>query len=390
MPSREPHEYRQVTGRAFAIHLRCFGKNIDKMNTFLKVYKKEVEDIFFKLEGVQFDRRLGIKGMAEEILHVEKSSLEGIQAHARELKVCSKYLGLIRKENLVTSRGEDYINTLGSGGNHIGLLQDYAMKIKLLCPSVNTYLYRKGQDQASYANYRIRITPMVLYAIKTGKNYGVYVNTDDIALTSLLFYPPYKQSVVTESFLMSAIDKYFIKKSKHGIDYEQEFSNLFDELLAETGAKFDEDEFKQKLRNSANNAWCFLIFLRDIGLIDVEDTTPTHWSITQQVPETSNTFPTSYQILELTDKGEELLKESFNFTPVWNKDIKDMVMQPGEGKRIIQSITTLQKKQELNQDKMDSDLIDYLKELGVNLVLDNKKGVYVPKTIPLFDPEYDM
>lgn len=390
MPSREPHESRQVTGRAFTLHLRCFGKDLTKINTFLQNYKKEVESIFFNLKGEGFDKKLGLKGMAEEILKVEKNSLDGVKAHAREFKVCLKYLGLIRKEDIVTLRGEAYINCLDDDGDYISLLRDYAMKIKLMCPLIKTYLYGKGYNQAGYAHYRIRITPMVLYAIKKGESYGIDVNTDDIALTSLLFYPPYKFSVVTEQFLMDAIDKYFTKKSKHTIDYEQEFSNIYGELLAETRAKFDEDEFKQKLRNSANNVWCFLIFLRDIGLITAEDTEPAHWSITQQVPETSSTFPTSYQTLELTDRGKDLLKEAFKYTPIWDKDIKDMVRLSGERNKIIQSITALQKKQEINQTEIDPDLIDYLKKVGINLTLDNNKGVYVPNTIPLFDPEYDM
>ena len=98
MARSESHEFRTVTGRAFTIHLRCFGKDVNKLNSFLKEYRKEVEDILFNLKGEKFDRRLGIKGMAREILRTESSSLEGVQAHAREIKVFSKYLGLIRPE----------------------------------------------------------------------------------------------------------------------------------------------------------------------------------------------------------------------------------------------------------------------------------------------------
>lgn len=388
MSRSQSHVSRNVTGRAFTVHLRCFAKNIEKLNRFLQEYRKEVESILFNLEGEQFDRRLGIKGMASEILRIESSSLEGVQAHAREIKVFSKYLGLIRPENMITSRGEAYLNALESHQNYLGLLAEYAMKIKLMCPLVRSYIYQVGQNQASYANYRIRPIVMTLYAIKQGKELGLEVDTDDIALTSLLFYPPHKQRTVTERFLKSKIDDYFARKSKNDIDYEKEFRSLYHELLAETNANPIEDEFRQKSRNSANNVWCFLIFLRDINLIDAEDSESAHWSSTRQIPESSRTFPVGYQLLDVTDLGEKMLQDSMNCVPVWHKDIMHIIGFSSEQYPIIRALESLKHSGRL-VNSPDEHLVENLGRLGIDVSLD-KDNNYVSSVKPIFEREYDI
>ena len=385
MSRGKTHEYRQVTGRAFTLHLRCFAKSLDKLNKFLILYQQEVENILFNLKGEKFDRKLGVKGMASEILKTEKSSLEGVQAHAREIKVFAKYLGLIRTENLITSRGETYLKTVRSGGDYRSRLRDYVMKIKIECPLIRNYLYKKGHRQASYANYRIRVAVMVLHAIKKAKEYRVDIDTDDLALTALLFYPPFKQNRVSEEFLMLKIDEYLKEKARKEIDYEQRFRELYLELLAETGASPDEDEFKQKLRNSANNVWCFLIFLREIGLIECEDSESSHWSSTRQIPISSSTFEVGYQLLGITNVGERMLKEAMKFVPIWYKDIKIFILLEYKLRSAIEMLVNNGK---INEGAFESDVIESLEKLGLSFT---KKGSeYIADRRPLFTSEYDI
>ncbi len=384
---KQKHEFRQVSGRAFTIHLRAFGKKIYKLDSFLQEYRREVENVFFRLRGQRFDRHLGIQGMARQIMNVEGSSLEGIQAHAREVKVFAKYLGLIRPENLVTTRGEQYLDAVQNGGNREQLLREYAVSIKIMCPLVRSYLYEAGHNQASYSHYRIRPAYETLYAIKRAQANGVGADTDDIALTSLQFYPPYRERRVTEHFLEGQIDRYFRSKARSGIDYRAQFRTLYDELLSETaGATFDADEFKQKLRNSANNVWCFLVFLRDIGLVDADTTTPSHWSSTQQVPSSSRTFPAAFQELELTREGENALRAGADCVPVWNDDLQENL----DAATAVSAVQTLVRDGTIAHGQIPDDIVSLLRRLGVVLDLDPDTDVYVAQKKSLFDPEYDM
>ena len=204
------HQDRNVTGRAFSLHLRTFAKVLEKIDGFFEAYKREVNNLLFNISGQQLDRRMGLRAAGLNILQVDKNSLEGVQAHQREIKVFLKYMGFIRPENYITMRGENYLNA--TNNQRKALLIESSARFKMTCPLNRDNDYFKGNDQASYSHYRIRPVIMTLYAIQKAKNLNVEIDTDDILLTALRFYPPeIQRRLVNEKFLISNNTTFYVR-----------------------------------------------------------------------------------------------------------------------------------------------------------------------------------
>lgn len=411
MPDR--HQMRIVTGRAFAIHTRSLAPDIDKMNNVVREVERRVSHIFFNAKGVQFDRQLGL-GVATAIAYgMEKSSTAGLEAYMREKKVFMKYLGLFRSDQILPKRLDRYLAALNSGGDHFALLREFALGMKLMCPQVATTKFEKGDRQAGWGNYRIRPIVMALYAINTAAERNIEANTDDMVLAPLRFFPPYQRDPVTEAFLMKFIDEYFDRKAKQSIDYEKEFRAMYADVLAERkkniATDYNDEDFKRKCRNAANDAWCLLIFLKTIGLIEVDNQNPARWSSTQQ--RYGHTFGVQYQVVRLTADGKAGLAGALDRIPVWYEDItalsplvqvRDAVTNAVEelaesGSFPVSTVTKAAVTAAGGLEKWWSDDEGFkvqgkemLEKLGLKVTISEDGESFLAPKKPLFDREYDV
>ena len=380
------HQIRNVTGRSFCLHLRTFAKVLEKIDGFFGEYQKEVNNILFDLKGQELDRKMGLRAAGLNFLKVDKSSLEGIQAHQREIKVFLKYMGFIRPENYVTIRGEDYLERDES--KRRALLIESASRFKITCPLIRDNDYTKGNNQASYGHYRIRPVVITLYAIQKAHELEIEIDTDDILLSALRFFPPeIHRRLVDEKFLISAIDDYLIAKSKAKIDYKEKFVQMYREVLSENGGSWSDEVFKQKCRNAANNVWCFLIFLEELGLVKLSLERSKHWSSTAQIPSTSSTFPVAYHMVNLTEEGGKVLNNEFHKIPIWFKDVSSEILLM-ERYKMIEVLEKLGKDNRVEKSMVNSEIFSSLKELGVTLQEDGT--YYISERQIIFDKEYDI
>ena len=380
------HVDRNVSGRSFSLHLRTFAKVLEKIDGFFEEYRNEVNSVFFNIHGQQLDRKMGLRVAGLNILKVDKNSLEGVQAHQREIKVFLKYMGFIRPENYITVRGENYLNA--NSNQRKAILIESASRFKMTCPLIRDNDYIKGNDQASYGHYRIRPVIMTLYAIQKASNLNVEIDTDDILLTALRFYPPeIQRRIVNESFLISNIDSYLIRKSTIGIDYQREFTQMYNEVLSENGRTWNDEVFKQKCRNAANNIWCFLIFLQELGLVELSEETSQHWSSTNQIPSTSSTFPVAYHKVKLRTEGEAVLNYEVNKQPIWFKDMSSSLRFIHHAET-IEILDVIGKDNRIEKTRVSEEIRSWLDESGI--ILHEEGNFYVPEREIIFDSEYDV
>lgn len=397
MPKRDKHYEREVTGRAFTLHTRAFGVDHLKMNRWIRAHHDIITDLFLVYpHGQQMDERQAASAIGRGDYNPDRARLNGgPAAYSREKRVHMKYLGLYRGDGVTTNRMRRYIQALDQGNTGIELLREYSLKIKLECPQVRTYLYEKGHSQASYAHYRIRPIVMFLYAIKQGQELHTTVNTDDVVLSVLRFYPPYETQSIDEIFLKKKIEEYFQRKVSEGIDYYREFRQLYELVSVESKEKLPNPDidpllFKQKCRNSANNAWCLIIFTKRLGLIDTDIIRAPlpHWSSTQQeYMKRGITYPTEYDEITLTSIGKEVLASSLQLAPVWYKDIQKVFGKDLVGEA-LNMISILAHDGKISKDSMSSDIITGLSTLGVELKL--KGNFYHAIRKPLYELEYDI
>lgn len=380
------HLDRNVTGRSFSLHLRTFAKAIAKIDGFFEEYRKEVNSIFFNLKGQQLDKKMGLRVAGLDILKVDKGSLEGVQAHQREIKVFLKYMGFIRPENYITIKGENYLNA--NKNQRRALLIESASRFKITCPLIRDNDHIKGNEQASYGHYRIRPVIMTLYAIRKAQELKIEIDTDDILLSALRFYPPeIHRRLVDEKFLISSIDSYLAGKTTAAIDYKDEFTKMYNEVLSENGRNWSDEGFKQKCRNAANNVWCFLIFLEELGLVKLSLEQCRHWSSTEQVPTTSSTFPVAYHKVTLTIEGERVLNNEFNKIPIWFKDVPTSLLFM-ERNKIIDIFSIIGKDNCIGRNKVSEEIKSSLEKFGIKLREDG--DYFIPEREIIFDIEYDI
>jgi len=318
-------------------------------------------------------------------------TLSGAAAYIREKNVLMKYLGLQRRDRILTERLGDYIRRVEGGTDPREPLAGYGIQAKLMCPQIRTYTYRPGNRQASYAHYRIRPCAMLLYALNLAKELGILLNTDDIALSVLRFYPSQAQPMVTEGFLKRQIEEYVFRKAREGINYEEEWRELLNEVEAEIGEDLQTDPliFKQKCRNATNNAWCFLIFARNVGWIEGQFKEPDHWSATrQEYRRRGLTWRVTYEEVEITAKGGRDLAAALDRVPVWYEDVVSVFP---EGSRRFDAAAVLNKLAHgvgLPEDELDGELLRGLSSLGLSFRREGDEVVVDQR--PLFSPAYDM
>jgi len=390
---RDRHQVRDVSGRGFALHLRCFGVALTKMYSWIDDHRDAVTNLLTReLHGEEFDARMSVAGIARGDYRPDRAlDLTGAAAYIREKRVFMKYLGLARADGIVTQRMIRYVQQVEGGTNPNELLRQYGVEVKLACPQVRTYRYRSGQKQASYAHYRIRPYVMLLYALRQAKDAGVILNTDDIVLSVLRFYPPQKIDPITEASPKAQIDAHIQSRSGGAIDYEAHFRALHQEVEAELATEFsDPITFKQKCRNAANEAWCFLIFAEKVGLVDTVARQPSHWSATQQEYEKAGrrTPPTKYQEVYLTPIGERLLAEADTRNPVWFADLQSLAESQHEALELASIIARLAAHEPVPDAELPQAMCSRLTVLSIHPI-PSKEGWLAERT-PLFHFEYDL
>ena len=388
---RHRHKRRVVTGRGFTIHLRAFGVELDKMYRWIEDHHQAVTSILSRgLRGENHDAQMSTAGIARRDYRPDRSeTLTGAAAYMREKRVLMKYLGLQRGDWIPTRRLVDYIRHVHGGGDPNPLLRRYGIEAKLMCPQIRSYLYRPGLSQASYAHYRIRPYAMLLYALGVGKDLSAVLNTDDIALSVLLFHPPQAQRRVTEPFLQEQIDRYVARKVSNGIDYETEWRALLRQVEAEMATDLHSDPLilKQKCRNAANEAWCFLIFARKVGWIRTQTADPDHWSATRQAyRRQGHTFSVAYETAELTASGHRHLRDALTRVPVWYADVEAAL--PGRADNGAAILNRLAQDGRVPSDATDRELLAALSTLGLAPAR-HGDDVLVEKR-PLFNLVYDI
>jgi hypothetical protein len=218
--------------------------------------------------------------------------------------------------------------------------------------------------------------------------FDVVVNTDDIVLSAFRFFTPREQVLVDENFMMNYVGDYFERKRNGRINYQQEFERMMDRVETDLGEDLrhgDPYALERKCRNAGNEAYCAIIFMRYLGLVDAPKSTPGHWSCTQQAYEDTWAVP-EYNTLTLTGDGETFLNNALVRVPIWHKDIEGAF---GRGCFTeIEIINRLSLVGEYSRHQINNEQIDGLEDLGIELVYDD--DVVRPARFPVFDLQYDM
>lgn len=388
---RERHRRRVVTGRGLTVHLRAFGVQLPKMYRWIEDHAEVVRSVLSRrLRGEDHDARMSAAGIARGDYRPDRSEiLTGAAAYIREKRVLMKYLGLQRNDWTPTRRLADYIRQVESGTDPSELLARYGLEAKLMCPQIRSYIYRPAMNQASYAHCRIRPYVMLLYGLRLAKEHGILLNTDDIALSVLRFYPPQAQPQVTEDFLKGRIEEYVSRKADQGIDYEEEWTELLEEVETEIGGDLHSDPliFKQKCRNGANNVWCFLIFARNVSWIDAEFREPDHWSASrQEYRRRGLTFSVAYEEVAITAKGERDLADALDRVPVWYEDVvSGFPERPFDAAAVLNQLAH---RGRVSGDGIDEEWIRRLSSLGLSVRREGNEVVVDER--PLFSLPYDI
>lgn len=247
--------------------------------------------------------------------------------------------------------------------------------------------------QNGYRHYRIRPGIMFLYAVKSAEDHGVDIDTDDLTLTALRFFTPLQHNRVDEQFLKNHIDEYFASKPESLPDYKAEFESQMDRVERDLGEDLranDPYAFARKCRAATNNAYCLIILMRKVDLIETDNRNSAigHWSGTQQEYDNTGKVP-EFNIVRLKDTGRRLLLESINRLPVWYEDICE-VMSSREEKdqaKMATFVNELSVGNNIPQDTISNDEIDCLANLGLSGRCEN--GVFIPDRRPVFELQYD-
>lgn len=381
------HLRRTGKTRGFTLHYRHLGVNQKKMDRWIRDYHDQLSSIISKgTRGQAFNVFMGTRAIARGDYKPDRTwDLKGVAAYDREKRKYMKDLGLATKDDLITQRLLSYIKTLMAGGDTVSLLGEYGMRMKLQSPQTTWRTYMLGYRQVGYSHYRIRSLAMFLYAIESGNERGLEVNTDDIALSAFLYFPPWQCSLVDEEFLMKYIDDFFDRKLKGQIDYETMFKHLVKEVEKEVGFKLSHIyAFEQKCRNAGNEIYCASLFLRRIGVISIHETVPRNWSCTQM--SYGKTGPAGYGIFSLTPMGKSELQKALSCIPIWGKDIVDVFGQ--NWPKAVHTISLFSKNREVPKGDISKEMIPLFSSLGIELK-DTTSG-YKAMKAPDFELQYDL
>jgi hypothetical protein len=305
-----------------------------------------------------------------------------------------KYLGFIRKDGFRTQVLTDYVRSLNSNDSvaRLNLLRRRIACWKLRCPQGAGSGWTPKQN--GYRHYRIRPGIMFLYAIKSAEDHGVGIDTDDLTLTALRFFTPLQHDRVDEEFLKNHIDQYFISKAETLPNYRAEFESQMDRVERDLGENLranDPYAFARKCRNAANDAYCMIILMRKVSLIEAPNcnTEIEHWSATQLSYDQTGKVP-EFNIVTLTEAGRQLLAESIELLPIWYEDICSLIpSDTHEGRaRLVFHINKLCLDNSISQDTIYDDEFEYLETLGLSGR--SEHGVFIPERRPLFELQYDM
>ena len=314
--------------------------------------------------------------------------------NVREKLRYMKYLGFIRKDGFRTQVLTDYVRALNANNSvaRLNLLQLRIACWKLRCPQGAGRRWTPKQN--GYRHYRIRPGIMFLYALKSAEDHGVEIDTDDLTLTALRFFTPAQHDPVDEEFLKNHIDQYFASKAESLPDYKAEFESQMDRVERDLGVNlraYDSCAFARKCRNAANDAFCLIILMRKVSLIEAPNcnTAIEHWSATQKSYDHTGKVP-EFNIVTLTDAGRQLLAESIELLPIWYEDICTLTpSEEHEGRaKMVFNVNKLCLDNNISQDTISGDEIACLANLGLSGRCEN--GVFIPDHSPVFELQYDM
>lgn len=392
----ERHIRRVGKSSGFALHLRALGVDQQKMDEIISDYLRMESDLLGQeTRTTDFNARMSIEAIARGDYKPDRvCSLEGPSANVREKLRYMKYLGFIRKDGFRTQVLTDYVRALNANDSvaRLNLLRRRIAYWKLRCPQGAGSRWTPRQN--GYRHYRIRPGIMFLYAIKSAEDHGVGIDTDDLTLTALRFFKPLQHDSIDEEFLKNHIDQYFNSKAETLPNYRAEFESQMDRVERDLGENLranDPCAFARKCRNAANEAYCLIILMRKVSLIEAPNcnTSIEHWSATQLSYDQTGKVP-EFNIVTLTEAGRQLLAESIELLPIWYEDICSLIPSDSrEGQaRLVFHINKLCLDNSISQDTISDDEVEYLEALGLLGRYEN--GVFIPDRRPIFELQYDM
>jgi len=392
----ERHRRRVGKSSGFALHLRAAGVDQQKMDEMISVYLRMESDLLGQeTSTTDFNARMSIEAIARGDYQPDRAcSLEGPSANVREKLRYMKYLGFIRKDGYRTQVLTDYVRALNANDSvaRLNLLQHRIARWKLRCPQGAGQKWTPRQN--GYRHYRIRPGIMFLYAVKSAEDHGMEIDTDDLTLTALRFFTPAQHDHIDEEFLKNHIDEYFTSKAESLPDYRAEFESQMDRVERNLGENLrtnDPDAFARKCRNAANDAYCLIILMRKVSLVEAPNcnTEIGHWSATQRSYDRTPKVP-EFNIVTLTEAGRQLLAASVGLLPIWYEDICAVVpSDPDQGRaRVAFFLNELCQGQSILQDQIYDKDIEWLRGLGLSGRFENE--MFIPDRMPMFELQYDM
>ncbi len=392
----ERHRRRVGRSSGFALHLRAAGVDQQKMDEIILDYLRMESDLLGQeTRPTDFNARMSIEAIARGDYQPDRAcSLEGPSANVREKLRYMKYLGFIRKDGFRTQALTDYVRALNANDSvaRLNLLQRRIARWKLRCPQGAGAGCTPKQN--GYRHYRIRPGIMFLYAVKFAEDHGVEIDTDDLTLTALRFFTPAQHNRVDEEFLKNHIDEYFTSKAESLPDYRAEFESQMDRVERDLGENLranDPCAFARKCRNAANDAYCLIILMREVELIEADNRNSAigHWSATQQFYNRTPKVP-EFNVVRLTETGRHFLANSIELLPIWYEDIYTLIPSDAhEGRASLAFyVNKLCLDNNISQDTISDDQLDYLANLGLSGRFENE--VFIPNRRTVFELQYDM
>jgi len=390
------HKRRIGRSSGFVLHFRGAGVDQKKMDDIILDYLRKKGDLLGEeTRPADFNARMGIEAIARGDYRPDRAwSLEGISANVREKLKYMKDLGFIRKDDYRTQVLVDYVRILQAKDSaaRLNLLQQRIGYWKLPCPQGAGPKWTPRQN--GYRHYRIRPGIMFLYAVKSAEDHGVEIDTDDLMLSALRFFTPREYDCINEEFLKNYIDEYFTNKAESLPDYRAEFESQMDRVERDLGEQLrasDPCAFARKCRNAANDAYCLIILMREVDLIEADNRNATvgHWSATQQAYDKTPKVP-EFNVVRLKEAGKKLLSETIELLPIWYEDICTQIpSNAGEARaRIAFFVKELCLGNNLSEKGISRKEFECLANLGLLGGCEN--GVFVPNRRPVFELQYDM
>ena len=391
----ERHKTRIGTSSGFAIHFRGAGVDQEKMDKIILDYLRKKADLLGEdTSSADFNAQMAIEVIARGDYQPDRTqNLEGTSAYVREKLKYMKDLGFIRDDGYLTQTLRDYarISQANDSAARLNLLQQRIGCWKLRCPQGARGRWTPKQN--GYRHYRIRPGIMFLYALKSAEDHGVEIDTDDLALSALRFFTPAQQDRVDEEFLKNHIDQYFAGKAESLPDYKAEFESQMDRVERDLGENLranDPCAFARKCRAATNNAYCLIILMRKVDLIETDNRNSAigHWSGTQQAYDNTKNVP-EFNVVTLKDAGRRLLLELINLLPIWYEDICALISSRVEEdrKRMADFVERLALGENIPQSDISEQELEYLARLGLTGRCEDR--VFIPERRPVFEQQYD-